>query len=81
MPEGRYIAFSRVSTDASGVERFLQHEPHGVKVVFSTYHSAHVVAEGMAKFDAFDIGIFDEAHKTAGREGSKFAFALSDGNI
>ena len=29
----------------------------------------------------FDIGIFDEAHKTAGREGAKFSFALKDDNL
>ncbi len=34
--------------------------------------------EGM---DAFDLGIFDEAHKTAGREGANFGFALEDRNL
>jgi predicted helicase len=29
----------------------------------------------------FDLGIFDEAHKTAGREGKKFGFALKDDNL
>ena len=29
----------------------------------------------------FDLGIFDEAHKTAGREGAKFGFALEDANL
>ena len=31
--------------------------------------------------DAFDLGVFDEAHKTAGREGAKFGFALEDRNL
>ena len=31
--------------------------------------------------DAFDLAIFDEAHKTAGREGAKFGFALEDRNL
>jgi len=31
--------------------------------------------------EQFDIGVFDEAHKTAGREGRNFAFALEDSNI
>ena len=30
---------------------------------------------------AFDLGIFDEAHKTAGREGAKFGFALDDRHV
>ena len=29
----------------------------------------------------FDLGIFDEAHKTAGRAGTKFSFALTDTNL
>jgi len=28
-----------------------------------------------------ELGIFDEAHKTAGREGARFAFALKDQNL
>ncbi len=70
-----------VSTDASDVERFLARKGDNVHVIFSTYQSAQVVAEGMVGLGAFDIGIFDEAHKTAGREGSKFTFALSDENL
>src|SRR6516225_12134 len=31
--------------------------------------------------EGFGIGIFDEAHKTAGREGAKFGFALDDKNL
>lgn len=70
-----------VSTDPAEVGRFLNRETDGVQVVFSTYQSAQVVAEGMGDADFFDIGVFDEAHKTAGREGSKFGFALSDDNL
>ena len=70
-----------VSTDKSEVTRFLGQKAGGVQVVFSTYQSAQVVSDGMKKADIFDIGIFDEAHKTAGREGSKFSFALSDENL
>ena len=29
----------------------------------------------------FDLGIFDEAHRTAGREGAPFAYLLSDDNV
>ena len=35
-----------------------------------------VFFEAMQGMQAFDLGIFDEAHKTAGREGAKFGFAL-----
>ena len=68
-----------VTTESAAVRKFLTSSFEGVKVVFSTYQSAHVVAEGMDQ--AFDLGIFDEAHKTAGRTGTHFNFALDDNNL
>ena len=70
-----------VTTDSAQVREFLAAEFDGVKLVFSTYQSAHVVAAGMPPGAAFDLAIFDEAHKTAGREGVHFGFALSDKNL
>lgn len=51
-------------------------EDGGVRVVFCTYASSHLL-EGLS----FDVAIFDEAHKTAGRNGKPFAFALSEENV
>ena len=70
-----------VGTDSKVVTEFLSKRTGGVKVVFSTYQSAQVVAEGITTKAGFDLGIFDEAHKTAGREGAKFGFALKDENL
>jgi superfamily II DNA or RNA helicase len=71
-----------VTTDPSDVRRFLTRKADGrARVVFSTYHSAKVVAEGMPKALRFDLGIFDEAHKTVGRSAGMYAFALSDTNL
>ena len=70
-----------VTTDSRTVKKFLEHTFEGVKIVFSTYHSARVVAEGMDTSTPFELGLFDEAHKTAGREGAGFAFALRDDNL
>ena len=70
-----------VDTDSVAVRKFLDAEFNRTKIVFSTYQSAHIVAQGMKAGDAFDVGIFDEAHKTAGREGRKFSFALEDANL
>ena len=70
-----------VSTQPEQVREFLAHSFAGVKIIFSTYQSADVVACGMPRNLWFDIGIFDEAHKTAGREGAKFSFALKDDNL
>ncbi len=70
-----------VSTKVSEVEDFLRAGGGDTQIVFSTYHSAHVVAEAMRGSPPFELGIFDEAHKTAGREGTRDSFALSDDNL
>ena len=70
-----------VTTDVGEVREFLAAPGDGVQIVFSTYQSAHVVGEACRGMDAFDLAIFDEAHKTAGREGANFGFALEDRNL
>lgn len=70
-----------VSTQPEGLRAFLDAPFNGVKWVFCTYQSAEVVGKAMKAGEPFELGIFDEAHKTAGREGRKFQFALEDGNI
>jgi len=70
-----------VTTSPIHVGDFLAVPYAGIKVVFCTYQSAHVVAAALGDGDRFDLGIFDEAHKTAGRPGRHYAFALSDDNI
>ena len=70
-----------VTTERESVRSFLERTIEGVKVIFSTYQSARVVAEGMTENTRFDFGIFDEAHKTAGRENAQFGFALQDANL
>ncbi len=75
-----------VTTESAAVQRFLSRPFDGIKLVFSTYQSAHVVADGLpigadGGKQAFDLGIFDEAHKTAGRAGTHFSFALDDANL
>ena len=69
-----------VTTDAKEVKKFLGLNKDGVNVIFSTYQSAEVVAEGL-KGQSVDLGIFDEAHKTTGDKEGLFAFGLSDKNI
>jgi superfamily II DNA or RNA helicase len=70
-----------VRTDPAIVGRFLDHSGDTVSVVFCTYQSAPVVGEAMKGRPSFDLGIFDEAHKTTGREGTRYAFALRDKNL
>ncbi len=75
-----------VTTESTAVNRFLSKPFDGVKIVFSTYQSAQVVADGMpvgadGMAQPFDLAVFDEAHKTASREGTRFSFALEDTNL
>lgn len=59
--------------------------PRAVSVIFTTYQSVQVVAMAMDTRQpgdrAIHIGIFDEAHKTAGAAGKPFAYALNDANL
>ena len=70
-----------VTTAPAEIKRFLDSKFDGVKVVFSTYLSAGVVGKALEGRAIFYLGIFDEAHKTAGREGKTYAFALSEANL
>jgi superfamily II DNA or RNA helicase len=69
-----------VTTDAKVVKDFVSDNRSGVNVIFSTYQSAEVVAEGI-KGETIDLGIFDEAHKTTGPKEGLFAFGLNDKNL
>ncbi|MDO9011078.1 MAG: Helicase associated domain protein [Gallionella sp.] len=75
-----------VTTESAAVSRFLSKPFDGVRIVFSTYQSAQVVADGMpvgadGMAQPFDLAVFDEAHKTASKEGTRFSFALADANL
>lgn len=67
-----------VTTDSQDVGRLLAAPSDTMKVVFSTYQSCGVIAAAMKDLPAFDLGIFDEAHKTAGQADGLFALALND---
>ncbi len=71
----------QVSTGAASVRDFLDASFVGAKIIFSTYQSAQMVAAALKPGEAFDLAVFDEAHKTAGREGRNYAFALEDTNL
>jgi superfamily II DNA or RNA helicase len=68
----------KVTTQTSVVRQFLNRESTATKLVFCTYQSSGVVATAAEGLRPFDFGVFDEAHKTAGREGAKFGVALAD---
>ena len=78
--DSRDVGF-RVDTDPDIVRAFLSRTTHDIRVVFATYHSTAVVAQGAKGLAPFDLGIFDEAHKTTGRGSTVFSAALSDDTV
>ena len=52
-----------VTTQKEVVEQFLQNQKFSRKIIFSTYQSCKIIPKDFS----FDLGVFDEAHKTAGR--------------
>jgi len=71
------IARASVSSDPSDVHSFLSAKTTKPKVVFSTYQSADAVGDGQPEVHEFDLGIYDEAHRTAGKAGL-FSSSLVD---
>lgn len=69
-----------VTTDPNYICEFLNIETPLPKVIFSTYHSVDAVMVTSLKHKVeFDLGIFDEAHKTAGNKQSKqFTLAMEN---
>ncbi len=70
-----------VTTSSEDIHSFLQNKTTQRKIIFSTYHSSKVLAQGLPNGYSFDLGIFDEAHKTTGRDGTTFGFALKNENL
>ena len=54
-----------VTRDAATIREFLTNKNGKRKLVVSTYHSSGRVAKAMPRGMAFDLAIFDEAHRTA----------------
>lgn len=71
----------KIDTNPEIVKSFLAQENGRTKIVFSTYQSSQVVSQATKGEYTFDIGIFDEAHKTTGVADGRFALALKDENI
>ena len=69
-----------VTTDKNQIKKFLESNTKNIKVIFSTYQSGKVTAEGSKGF-VFDLGIMDEAHKTVGHIDKPMALLLNEKNI
>jgi predicted helicase len=73
-----------VTTSPPEIVDFLKTKTNSKKYVFSTYQSLQVVAEAISCTNnfAFDLIIFDEAHRTTGaKETQLFDFAMTNQSI
>ena len=72
-----------VSTKENDILKNFKRKKEGKFYVFSTYQSLDLVSQAATKLGIqFDLGIFDEAHRTAGTNNSgHFSLGLSDQKI
>lgn len=73
-----------VTTTSDEVAEWLKSTSDKVQYVFSTYHSIPVIEEALKKAGKgfqFDLAIFDEAHRTVGREDQFFSRGLLNENV
>ena len=69
-------------TDPEFIEQWLKENQDDDLVVFTTYQSGRIIADISQKLDfTFDVGIYDEAHKTVGSNKKLFSHLLFEENI
>ncbi len=69
-------------TDPSYIKAWLVQNRSEDKIIFTTYQSGKLIAEISKKLNfSFDLGIYDEAHKTVGSDKSLFSHLLFEKNI
>jgi predicted helicase len=69
-----------VTTNKDEIRKFLKTKSKNIKVIFTTYQSGRVTAQGSKGF-TYDLGIMDEAHKTVGHQDKPMAHLLHQKNI
>ncbi|WP_396145691.1 DEAD/DEAH box helicase family protein [Flavobacterium sp.] len=69
-------------TNPEYIEKWLETNRDAHKIIFTTYQSGRIIADISKKLNiSFDLGIFDEAHKTVGLNKKLFSYLLFDENI
>lgn len=67
-------------TDPEVIREYIN-KTKGKLVIICTYQSSDKLAQACNKNIIFDLGIFDEAHKTVGRVNKQFSMMLTDNRI
>jgi superfamily II DNA or RNA helicase len=69
-------------TDPVYIQNWLNEHKTESKIIFTTYQSGRIIAEVSKRLNySFDLGIFDEAHKTVGSDKKLFSHLLFEENI
>lgn len=69
-------------TNPEYIEKWLETNRNEHKIIYTTYQSGRIIADVSKKLKlSFDVGIFDEAHKTVGLNKKLFSYLLFDDNI
>ena len=72
----------RVSTNEEEIIKFLSKKTRKRTVLFSTYQSSNVLSEAVLRSKTkFDVGIFDEAHRTTGTRAGVWNIAVHNNNL
>ena len=71
-----------VNTEINEISKFLNQKTNKLKLIITTYQSGNTLINALkeCKYE-FELGIFDEAHKTVGSRKKPFAQLLYDENI
>jgi superfamily II DNA or RNA helicase len=69
-------------TNSKEIAEWLKRKHNSLSIVFTTYQSGEALAKAARKAGfTFDLGIMDEAHKTAGAKDRLFSHLILDKNI
>ena len=69
-------------TNLNNVLKWIEFNRNNQTIIFTTYQSGKVIADAATKLNySFDVGVFDEAHKTVGSNKKLFSHLLFDENI
>ena len=70
------------TTDEEAIKGWLERTNGSQRIVFTTYQSGRLIGQiSKALGQSFDLGIFDEAHKTVGSTSKLFSYLLFEENI
>ena len=70
------------TTDPDYIKKWLKENKNDNIIIFTTYQSGRLIAEASKSLKfTFDLGVYDEAHKTVGKNENLFSYLLFEENI